>query len=114
MIKGLHHNAYRCRDSEETRRSCEDFPGLPLASALPIETTPTGRQAQVLHPFYEMADGSCLAFFAASEQPIECKEQHEFDLRIALEVGRATLDDMSARGKAALPSICLPARWTRG
>ena len=20
MIKGLHHNAYRCRDSEETRR----------------------------------------------------------------------------------------------
>ncbi len=30
MIKGLHHNAYRCRDSEETRRFYEDFLGLPL------------------------------------------------------------------------------------
>jgi len=34
MIKGLHHNAYRCRDSEETRRFYEDFLGLPLAGAL--------------------------------------------------------------------------------
>ena len=25
MIKGLHHNAYRCRDSEETRTFYEDF-----------------------------------------------------------------------------------------
>jgi len=24
MIKGLHHNAYRCRDSEETRRFYQD------------------------------------------------------------------------------------------
>ena len=31
MIKGLHHNAYRCRDSEQTRRFYEDFLGLPLA-----------------------------------------------------------------------------------
>jgi hypothetical protein len=25
MIRGLHHNAYRCRDSEETRRFYEGF-----------------------------------------------------------------------------------------
>ena len=25
MIKGLHHNAYRCRDSEETRGFYENF-----------------------------------------------------------------------------------------
>ena len=25
MIKGLHHNAYRCRDSEQTRQFYEDF-----------------------------------------------------------------------------------------
>jgi catechol 2,3-dioxygenase-like lactoylglutathione lyase family enzyme len=35
MIKGLHHNAYRCRDSEETRRFYEEFLGPPLL-------TPTG------------------------------------------------------------------------
>ena len=33
MIKGLHHNAYRCRDSEETRRFYEDFLGLRFAEA---------------------------------------------------------------------------------
>ena len=27
MIRKLHHNAYRCRDSEETRRFYEDFLG---------------------------------------------------------------------------------------
>ena len=30
MIRGLHHNAYRCRDSEQTRRFYEDVIGLPL------------------------------------------------------------------------------------
>ena len=39
MIKGLHHNAYRCRDSEETREFYEDFLGLELAGALEINST---------------------------------------------------------------------------
>ena len=29
QIRGLHHNAYRCRDSEETRQFYEGFLGLP-------------------------------------------------------------------------------------
>ena len=100
MIKGLHHNAWRCSDSEATRRFYEDFLGLPLASALAIETTKTGRGANVLHTFYEMGDGSFLAFFEAPGQPFEFKRQHDFDLHIALEVDRATLEQMMARGKA--------------
>jgi catechol 2,3-dioxygenase-like lactoylglutathione lyase family enzyme len=56
MIKGLHHNAYRCRDSEETRAFYEDFPGLRMVSAFEIN------EGQALHTFFEM-DGSCLAFF---------------------------------------------------
>ena len=100
MIEGLHHNAYRCRDSEETRRFYEDFLGLRLASALPITTTKTGRGANVLHTFYEMGDGSYLAFFQAPEQPFEFKRQHDFDLHIALEVDRQTLMEMFERGKA--------------
>jgi catechol 2,3-dioxygenase-like lactoylglutathione lyase family enzyme len=101
VIRGLHHNAYRCRDSEETRKFYEDFLGLPLASALAINTTRTGRRANVLHTFYEMGDGSYLAFFEAPDQPFEFKDQHDFDLHIALEVDRETLEDMFARGKAA-------------
>jgi len=101
MIKGLHHNAYRCRDSEETRRFYEDFLGLPLASSLAITTTKTGDQANVLHTFYQMDDGSFLAFFEVPGKPFEFKQQHDFDLHIALEVDQAALERMMAKGKAA-------------
>ena len=99
MIRGLHHNAYRCRDSEETRRFYEDFLGLPLASTLDIAVTKTGRETNVLHTFYRMDDGSFLAFFEAPDSPFEFKAQHDFDLHIALEVEPAVLDEMMAKGK---------------
>ena len=101
MIKGLHHNAYRCRDSEETRKFYEDFLGLRLAGTLPISETRTGRAARVLHTFYEMDDGSYLAFFEARDMPFDFKKQHDFDLHIALEVDSKTLAAMFERGKAA-------------
>jgi catechol 2,3-dioxygenase-like lactoylglutathione lyase family enzyme len=100
MIKGLHHNAYRCRDSEETRRFFEDFLGLPLVHTLKIEQTKTGRATGVLHTFFQLDDGSCLAFFEAPDMPFEFKEQHDFDLHIALEVEPEALDRMMAKGKA--------------
>jgi len=62
MIKGLHHNAYRCRDSEETRCFYEDFLGLPLVHSLEIGATMTGRGTQVLHTFYQMETGRFLPF----------------------------------------------------
>src|SRR3954470_15224729 len=100
MIKGLHHNEYRCRDSEETRRFYEDFLGLPLAGTLPIEETKTGRSTHVLHTFYQLGDGSYLAFFEAPDMPFDFKEQHDFDLHIALEVDTPTLQSMFDKGKA--------------
>ena len=100
MIKGLHHSAYRCRDSEETRRFYEDFLGLPLAAALEIRETKTGRKTDVLHTFYRMDDGSFLAFFEAPDQPFEWKAQHDYDLHIALEVEPEVLPAMLAKGKA--------------
>ena len=100
MIKGLHHNAYRCRDSEETRRFYEDFLGLPLAGSLDIGETKTGRKTSVLHTFYRLGDGSYLAFFEAPEMPFEWKPQHDFDLHIALEVETAVLAEMLAKGKS--------------
>jgi len=101
VIKGLHHNAYRCKDSEETRKFYEDFLSLPLAGALDIGTTHTGRDASVLHTFFQLDDGSYLAFFEAPDMPFEFKEQHDFDLHIALEVEMDVLHDMLAKGKAA-------------
>ena len=100
MIKGLHHNAYRCRDSEETRRFYEDFLGLPLAGSLEIRETKTGRPTSVLHTFYRLDDGSYLAFFEAPDMPFDFKTQHDFDLHIALEVEPSVLEPMLAKGKA--------------
>ena len=101
MIKGLHHNAYRCRDSEETRRFYEDFLGLPLADAFEITESKTGRRTSVLHSFYRLDDGSYLAFFEAPGSPFEFKAQHDYDLHIALEVEPDTLRTMLEKGKAA-------------
>lgn len=101
QIKGLHHNAYRCRDSEETRQFYEDFLGLPLAEAFEIKTTQTGRDTGVLHSFFEMADGSFLAFFEAPDRPFEFRNQHDFDLHISLEVTPEHLKEMFEKGKAA-------------
>ena len=101
MIKGLHHNAYRCRDSEQTRRFYEDFLGLPLTEALEIRETKSGRRTEVLHTFYRLGDGSFLAFFEAPDMAFDFKTQHDFDLHIALEVDRATLDTLFAKGPAS-------------
>jgi len=99
MIKGLHHNAYRCRDSEETRRFYEDFLGLPLADAFEINESMTGRKTSVLHSFYRLGDGSFLAFFEAPDKPFAFKAQHDYDLHIALEVDPKTLHAMLAKGR---------------
>jgi catechol 2,3-dioxygenase-like lactoylglutathione lyase family enzyme len=100
MIKGLHHNAYRCRDSGETRAFYEDFLGLRLACSLEIDETMTGRKTRTLHTFYEMGDGAYLAFFEAPDMPFDFKRQHDYDLHIALEVDEGELAPMMAKGKA--------------
>jgi catechol 2,3-dioxygenase-like lactoylglutathione lyase family enzyme len=101
VIKGLHHNAYRCRDSEETRRFYEGFLGLPLAHTLWIKESMSGRRTDTLHTFYRMDDGSCLAFFEAPDMPFEFKAQHDYDLHIALEVKHDDLLAMFEKGKRA-------------
>jgi catechol 2,3-dioxygenase-like lactoylglutathione lyase family enzyme len=101
MIKGLHHSAYRCRDSEETRKFYEDFLGLKLVGTLAIKDTPHAPKANVLHTFFQMGDGSCLAFFEAPQMPFDFKRQGDFDLHIALEVDESTLRAMFAKGKQA-------------
>ena len=65
-IQGLHHWAYRCRDAEETRHFYEDLLGLPLTHFIRAENYvgTSGEHVDVyVHIFFEMADGSSLAFF---------------------------------------------------
>ena len=60
----------------------------------------TGRATGVLHTFFQLDDGSCLAFFEAPDMPFDFKQQHDFDLHIALEVEPDAIDKMMAKGKA--------------
>ncbi len=63
-VLGLHHFAWRCRDSEETRAFYEDLLGLPLVHVIRSDVVPsTGEHCPYVHIFFRMADGSNLAFF---------------------------------------------------
>jgi catechol 2,3-dioxygenase-like lactoylglutathione lyase family enzyme len=100
-IWGLHHNAYRCRDSEETRTFYEDFLGLPMTRAMRLGETKTGRAVHALHTFFRMGDGSFLAFFEVPDSPFDFKPQHDFDLHIALAAAPETMTAMAEKARAA-------------
>ncbi len=63
-IRGLHHFAWRCRDCEETRHFYEDLLGLPLVHVIKADHVPsTGEYCPYVHIFFQMTDGSYIAFF---------------------------------------------------
>jgi catechol 2,3-dioxygenase-like lactoylglutathione lyase family enzyme len=63
-IQKLNHFAYRCRDAEETRQFYEDLLGLPLVHIIQEDYVPsTGEYNPYTHIFFEMRDGSYVAFF---------------------------------------------------
>lgn len=71
VIRGLHHYAYRCRDAEETRKFYEDLLGLPLVHVLYNEAVPSTREKTPhVHIFFQMLDGSFLAFFDLGDNQI--------------------------------------------
>ncbi|MCA9686670.1 MAG: VOC family protein [Myxococcales bacterium] len=100
-LQGLHHTANRCRDAEQTRAFYEDFLGLPLACSLRREKTEAGVETPLIHIFFQLRDGSYLAFFELPEVPFEFKEQDPSDLHVALEVDDATQRAMIEKGNRA-------------
>lgn len=63
-IRSLHHFAWRCRDCEETRHFYEDLLGLPLVHVIKSDVVPsTGEFCPYVHIFFQMRDGSYIAFF---------------------------------------------------
>ena len=60
-LKKLHHSAYRCKDTNQTKNFYVDFLEMKLTKAFIIEAK-TNRKTKVLHSFYTLKDGSAIAF----------------------------------------------------
>lgn len=70
MLKKLHHVAYRCADAEETVNFYTNVLGLKFAKAIVQERVPSLQQhSPHTHIFFEMEDGSYIAFFDLLEEP---------------------------------------------
>jgi catechol 2,3-dioxygenase-like lactoylglutathione lyase family enzyme len=59
-VRAFHHIAFACRDLEETHRFYHDALGLPLVNT-EYQASPNG--GWMKHVFYELDEGSCIAFF---------------------------------------------------
>lgn len=89
LVKKMFHFAYPCRDGEETRHFYEDVLGLPLVNCMQSETVPsTGEQRPYAHIFFELADGSYIAFFdlGENEMPAPSPNTPAWVQHLALEV----------------------------
>lgn len=96
-LKGLYHYAYPCRDAEETRRFYEDILGLPLVNCMLSDRVPsTGEERPYAHFFFEMGDGSYIAFFdlGENEMPLPSPNTPAWVQHFAIETG--SVDDVLA------------------
>lgn len=106
----LHHSARIIRDQEENRRLIEDVLGIPLVATwienVPDYEDPT-RKVLLCHTFYELGDGSALAFFQFDKKehwervvPVLKERTGQYD-HAALKVCGNTLDELVERLKSA-------------
>lgn len=101
----LHHTAYVTKDLEATRAFYEDVIGLPLSATWCETDFLFGKDRTYCHVFFDLADGSSLAFF----QFAEAEDQAEFDpplppspfRHIALNVDEETQAEIEGRIAAA-------------
>lgn len=88
-VKRLHHYAFRCRDSEETRAFYEDILGMKLGIFLRIpHYEKPGDVPPFTHLFFEMDDGTYVAFFDLGDDNISkyCPDTYDWVNHLALEV----------------------------
>ncbi len=101
----LHHTAYVTKDLEATRAFYEDVIGLPLIATYTEMDELFGKERTYCHCFFELADGSALAFFQFANPD----DQAEFGpdipsspfIHIALHVDKDTQAELEARIAAA-------------
>jgi glyoxylase I family protein len=75
LIKKLNHAAFRCKDAAETVKFYTEVLGLKFSHALGNDYVPSTRQySPHIHIFFEMEDGSSIAFFECPKDPGNMKD----------------------------------------
>lgn len=75
LCKKLHHAAYRCKDAGETTKFYTEMLGLKFAHAMGEDHVPsTGKYSPHVHIFFELEDGSSIAFFECPKDPGDIKD----------------------------------------
>ncbi|MBT3623533.1 MAG: VOC family protein, partial [Gammaproteobacteria bacterium] len=69
-VKGIHHVAYRCRDTRETVDFYRDLLGMEFKLAMAENKVPsTGEPDPYMHVFMDAGRGNVLAFFELPNSP---------------------------------------------
>jgi len=105
LANRLHHTAYVTKDLEATRAFYEDVLGFPLMATYCEKDELFGKERVYCHVFFELADGSALAFFQFADP----EDQAEFGpempaspfIHIALQVDKDAQDELARRIEAA-------------
>ena len=101
----LHHNAYVTTDMEAVRQFYEEVIGFPLVATWAEQTDLFGKVRTYMHCFFDIGDGSCLAFF----QFADAEDHAEFGpeltpsgfRHLAMKVDQETQDGIRDRLAAA-------------
>ena len=101
----LHHTAYVTKDLEATRAFYEDVIGLPLSATWCEADELFGKLRTYCHVFFDLGDGSSLAFFQFADPEDQAQFGPEIPsspfIHIALCVDEQTQDEIAGRVEAA-------------
>lgn len=89
LLQKLHHVAYRCRDARQTVDFYTKVLGMKYALAVSAERVPSiNARCPYMHVFFELGDGSYIAFFEVPEEPPMGRDTNtpEWVQHLALEV----------------------------
>lgn len=101
----MHHNAYVCKDLEEMRAFYEDIIGYRLVATWAEEADLFGKVRTYAHCFFDIGDGSALAFFQFANDDDAAEFGPELQpsafRHLAMKVDQETQDGIKDRLEAA-------------
>ena len=98
-LKKLHHSAYRCKDTNQTKNFYVDFLGLKLRKHLSLSLLKLIEKQKFCTFLLCLKRWFSNCFFEDPSTPFKFKKQRDFDLHIAFEVTFKDLNYFFDKGK---------------